>query len=64
MSYSRIGVQKPDDLNHVRFCRDCKAQFIFVADVENHTIETGHSKMTKMSFSQFEGSTDRDMLTR
>jgi len=44
-----------DDLKHIWFCRDCKAQFIFLADVEQHTDETGHEQMTKIQFSEFEG---------
>jgi hypothetical protein len=37
----------PEDLKVIWICRQCGSSFVFHADVDNHTEQTGHSNMQK-----------------
>ncbi len=37
----------PDDLKMMWICYECKSDFIFYSDVDNHKSDTGHSMLEK-----------------
>ncbi len=40
-------------LDRIYFCNNCKAVFLFQADVEYHNMTSGHSSIKTLSFDEY-----------